>query len=236
MAFRCGAAVTVLVLLAASPGCTKAHDPPLPECVPPGGPEGALQAWGHWPAGTESLPLTVVAAESDRIRLEADPDRDYSDEGYLELNVAAFPEGARLPGVGDEGEALPWGVCASLAYTRLVAADGSILFEGGDPQCLTAADRSRWEPPPFFAVRVPADAPACLELGCPAEPREITVAADGVPSGIPLGQPVEIAIDGRPYLAEAQYARAVTPSAECGGGVDGGEAMTASVLLFPVRD
>ncbi len=222
-------------LLIGPAACTKAHDPPLPECEPPGGPEGALQTSGHWPPGAEALALTVVEAESDRIRLEADPDRDYSDEGFLELRFGVVPEGTLLPRFGDELEALPWGVCELLAYARLQAADGAIAFEGGDPNCLTGADRALWEPGPFFQVGVPTDPQACQEQGCPSEPREITISTDdGAPSVLAVGQSRELAIDGRPYLAVAQYARLVD-YASCGQVVDG-EGMTASAFLAPLAE
>jgi len=173
--------------------------------------------------------------EADRsvVRLEADPLEDSPNEYFLEAVLReALPASVILPSVGEIAVGLYSTGCRHIGYARISSQTGALLFEGGDPGCLTPQDRFRWEPGPWLSLRTPTEPRVCQTGNCTAEELEITLSVGGEDVLLPAGETREMVIDGLRYQAGSLRARV---EASCGVIADG-EAVVGSAFVAPIGD
>lgn len=176
--------------------------------------------------GAEAV-LTVVRADRDLVRLEADRSQASPDEVTVDLRLRNLAsEAVALPPVGDDVETI-YGDCHDLGYVRVTSPDGVLLFEGGNPRCNRAPEFDPWEPPPRLGTQDAADPQPCV-YSCVSEAFDTTLTVNGTDELLPIGEPREITIDGRRYLAEAIFGRDYPAC----GTIDGGDSIGSAYVAL----
>jgi hypothetical protein len=212
-----GATTAIALLLG---GCeSESRVEALPECRQSLAEVGAASIGMDSNFDRNDTPYDLVIVEVDEAHLlaEAVLDEDPGDEKYLDIELwtpSARP--TRLPLRGDPVVALG-GQCDNAGYARLTTPEGALLFEGGNAWCTTIPRAFEWDPPRRFSMRPAADANECKAVYA-SQPLsgdcccvtgvdwEITLTIDGEEQVLPVGESLEVEIDGRPFLAEAHTA------------------------------
>lgn len=162
-----------------------------------------------------SYELTVVESTPAVLIMQEDPAADLPDERHLDLDLGGhLASSVTQPAIGDP-VVVSGGECEIHGYARVADAQGEVLLEAGNPWCATGAEGYRWGVAPYLGMRPAADPSRCRSPE-PGEPDdcccvtavdwEILLRVDGGEEVLPVGDPREVTIDGRQFLAQALYA------------------------------
>lgn len=218
--------------------CAERHGhPSLPACEPYV-PAVTIQGNTLGPGGPYTL--SVVEATDARLSLADDAGADGGGDWVVMDFEAEATEGARLPVVGAQVEVQADSLCAEsgrVGYVRVTAPGGPILFEGGDPACLSAADAATLDPDALLDIAAAALDAASCQTADPcviAEPRDVRLRDAGREQIVPSGEARDAIVEDQPYRAFSAGARRLL-FGDCGV-VPEGDTLGGSAFVVPLDE